>query len=251
MKSETIAGGNGYAIPCLNNLEPGEKTAVIVIHGLGSSKLSPTFKTLSAALPGYGIGTFSFDFPGHGDSPADGEAFRVDNCLRDLAAAEARVRTILPGAEIGYVSASFGAYLNLIYLAVREHRGKKAFLRSAAVDLPVLFRKGTTPAQYERLETQGYDMLTTGLERPLKITRGFYDDLEKYDVFRLFRPGLAELFLLHGSDDQTAPVADARRFAERFGAALVEVEGAGHRFLNPGGMERVAEEAVRFFAGQA
>lgn len=250
MRPETIAGGNGYDIPCLNNLEPGETMAVIVSHGLGSSKDSSTFRTLSDALPRYGIGTFSFDFPGHGDSPADGEFFRIGCCLNDLAAAEARVREILPGAEIGYFSSSFGAYLNLIYLAEREHRGHKSFLRSAAVDLPRLFRQSTSPEQLKRLEEQGWDMLTEGFERPLKITRGLYDDLERYDVFRICRPGMAELFLLHGTDDKTAPVADVRRFAERFGAAFVEVEGAGHRFLNPGGMDRVAEEAVRFFTGQ-
>jgi pimeloyl-ACP methyl ester carboxylesterase len=103
MRPETIAGENGYDIPCLNNLKPGEHTAVIVSHGLGSSKWSPTFRKLSDTLPRYGIGTFSFDFPGHGDSPADGGMFRIENCLSDLAAAEAHVRKKLPG-EIGRAS---------------------------------------------------------------------------------------------------------------------------------------------------
>jgi hypothetical protein len=52
-----------------------------------------------------------------------------------------------PEAEICYFSSSFGAYITLIYLTTREHRGKKAFLRSAAVNMP---------DKYEELKQKGF-----------------------------------------------------------------------------------------------
>ncbi len=46
---------------------------------------------------------------------------------------------LAPGARVVYFSSSFGAYLNLIYLSTRPHRGTRSFLRSAAVEMPLLF----------------------------------------------------------------------------------------------------------------
>lgn len=248
MKKELIAGRNGYDIPCLNNTTGREKLAVIVLHGFGSSKSGSTGKTMAAALLRHGIGTYSFDFPAHGDSPVGGEMLRVGNCLNDLAAVEAHVRGLMPKARIAYFSSSFGAYINLIYLVAREHEGRKSFLRCAAVDMPGLFRRSTTPEQVALLAAQGFFMLDMeGYVRPLKITREFFDDLDAHDVFRLCRPGMAEIAMIHGTADEVASIDGARRFSKQFGAALTEVEGADHSFLITGGTERVVDAAVKFF----
>ncbi len=248
MKKETIRGLNGYDIPCLNNLSGNQRMTVIISHGFGGCKEGPTAQAVAAALLKHGIGTYSFDFPAHGDSPVDGEQLRISNCLNDLAAVEAHVYELMPEAEIAYFSSSFGAYINLIYLATRPHLGKKSFLRCAAVDMPRLFRNFTSPAQYAQLDTQGSIIMDYGYVRPLKVTRQFYDDLEAYDVFKLCRSDMAELALIHGDADKTAPLVDARRFAKQFGARLTEIQGADHCFMIPGGIEQVIEAAVQFFS---
>lgn len=247
MKIETIRGLNGYDIPCVYNLSGGERRIVIISHGLGSSKESPTAKSIASALSEYSIGTFNFDFPAHGDSPVDGQMLRIPNCLNDLSAVEAHVRELCPEADIAYFSSSFGAYINLIYLATRTPAGKKSFLRCAAVDMPGLFRNSTSPEQYTLLKEQGYIMPDFEYLRPLKITREFYDDLEMHDVFKLCRPDMAVIGMIHGDADETASVVDARRFAQQFGARLTEVKGADHRIMTPSGLKQVIETAVRFF----
>jgi len=250
VKRETIHGGNRYDIPCINQLTGAEKMAVIISHGLGSSKESPTAKAVLDALSRRGIGAFSFDFPAHGDSLVDGRTFRVENCISDLGAVEAHARKLCPDAEIAYFSSSFGAYINLIYLSTRKHAGNKSFLRCAAVDMPGILRRDVPPERGKLLETQGYIVLDGGYVRPLTMTRGFINDLETHDVFALYRPGTAELAMIHGTADETAPIGDARRFAHMAGAHLTEVEGADHRFLIPGGMERVVQTAVDFFTAR-
>lgn len=247
MKKETIHRLNGYDIPCINNLSGDERLVVLISHGFGSSKESPTAQAISAALSELSIGTYCFDFPAHGDSLVDGEKLRISNCLNDLAAVEDHVRKLRPEAEIAYFSSSFGAYINLIYLATRIHAGKKSFLRCAAVDMPGLFRKGTSPEQYALLNEQGYFILDLGYVRPIKITREFYDDLETHDVFKLSRTDMAEIAMIHGDADETASVVEARRFAKQFGARLTEVKDADHRFLIPGGKKQVIDTAVQFF----
>lgn len=250
MKKEILHGNNGYDIPCLNNLGINNKMAVIVSHGFGSSKESSSTQAVMTALLKYGIGTYSFDFPAHGHSPADGEKFRIENCLNDLATVEGHVRKLMPEAEIGYFSSSFGAYINLIYLATFPHWGKKSFLRCAAVDMPGLFREAAAPEQQRQLEEQGYVIINQGYVRSLKITRQFCDDLEAHNVFKLCWPNMAEIAMIHGDADEIAAVEDARRFAKLFGAKLTEVKGADHRFSIPGGMNQVINAAVQFFTGK-
>lgn len=247
MRKENIPGRNGYEIPCIFNLTGSEKRIVIISHGFGSSKSSPTAQAVLAALPEVGIGACAFDFPSHGESPAPGEALRLSNCLDDLAAVEAYLLRQNPDAEIAYFSSSFGAYVNLIYLSSRKHAGKKSFLRCTAVDMAAILRRGITPERMTELNKNGFFIMDEGYVRPLKITKQFLGDLDGHDLFRLCRPGMAEIKMIHGAVDETAPILDARRFARFVGADLTQVEGADHRFQIPGGLDLVVGQAAGFF----
>lgn len=247
MKKEIITGKNGYDIPCNNNITGKEKKIVIISHGFGSSKESPTAEAISDAFSKHNIGTYRFDFPAHGESQVDGEMLRISNCTNDLAAVEAHVRKLMPKSEIGYFSSSFGAYINLIYLATHEHTGYKSFLRCAAVDMPKIFKQNITPEHVAQLHTHGFVMLDLDYFRPLKITPEFIADLEAHNIFKLYRSGMTKIAMIHGTADETASIHDARRFAKKFGADLTEVESADHRFLIPNGMERVIYTALNFF----
>lgn len=142
----------------------------------------------------------------------DGDALSIRHCLDDLARAEARALELAPGARVVYFSSSFGAYLNLIYLSTRPHRGTRSFLRSAAVEMPLLFHS-PTPEQAEELARQGFLMLDQGYVRPLKLTPAFLADLDAHDLFQLYRSGEERVCMIHGDEDQTASPEAARRFA--------------------------------------
>ena len=138
MKTERIPAPNGaFQVPGLNAVD-GEKKVILMAHGFGSEKRGTTPLFMTKGLKAAGFGVYGFDFPAHGDSPLDGAGLTVENCMESCAAAEARVRELAPGAEIGYFGSSYGAYCFLLYLATRPHHGEKAFLRSAAVDMPGL-----------------------------------------------------------------------------------------------------------------
>ena len=101
MRKEAVPGRNNYDIACLHNISGDEELAIIISHGFGSSKESPTAVTLMETLDARGIGAFAYDFPGHGESPVGGEMLRIENCLDDLAAVEgmdpARARDVKEG----------------------------------------------------------------------------------------------------------------------------------------------------------
>ena len=129
---------NGYEIPCIALLPDNMRKLVIVIHGYDSSKESENAANLMRQLPDKGFGVVAYDQPHHGSEQAATEELTVENCLDSLARVEAYLTERFPETEICYFGSSFGAYILGIYLVQRPHKGRKAFLRCAAVNFPEL-----------------------------------------------------------------------------------------------------------------
>ena len=104
-----------------------------------------------------------------------------------------------------------------------------------------------------RLQADGSVVLGEeyGSVRPLKLTRGFFEDLDRHDLFPLWRPEEAEVRMVHVELDETIPVEEARRFAVRFQIPLTVIPGGDHRLSIPGAPELVLERAPAFFLGRS
>lgn len=246
MKKETLQSIHGYTIPCHICWE-GQDTVLIVCHGFGSSKLSPMVLALNEEMPKVGAGVVSFDFPSHGESPVWEEGLRVPFCMDDLAVVEKYVRSLAPEASIGYFGSSFGAYITLLYLALRDHGGKRAFLRSSAVSMPELVMQWVDSRAEEDLNRQGYFVPDYDYVREMRITRAFLNDLKEHDVFQMYQPGREKLRMVHGVQDSVAPPEAARAFAEKSGAELIELPNGEHHLMGEGELEQVLKAAREFF----
>ena len=53
--------------------------------------------------------------------------------------------------------------------------------------------------------------------------------------------------MIHGDEDQTASPEAARRFAQTFGARLIQVPGGDHSLSGPGMPQLVVREALEFY----
>ncbi len=246
MTSLTIPGRNGYDIPCLHSIRGDEQMVCVLSHGMGSSKNGATAQRMMAYMPRFDIPIIAYDFPGHGESPVDGAALRLDNCMNDLAAVETYARTLAPQAEIVYFGSSFGAYVTLVYLSTRPSAGRRAFLRSAAVEMPQLLQ-GYADAHAQELQEKGYVLLDMDYPHPIQITQGLLDDLARNNVFDLYQPGMAELFFIHGEADQVASYEAVCRFAQKKGAMLRTLPGGGHDLSGPGEAEDMQASAAAFY----
>ena len=238
-----------YIPPYKSIIQGNEKKVVVVSHGFGSSKSSPTVKTLMRVMPEAGIGIVAYDFPGHGESIIDEPELRIGTCIDCLATMEKIASEMAPDAEICYFSSSFGAYITLIYLTTREHRGKKAFLRSAAVNMPDKYEE-LEEDEERAIEEQGYAMVDHDYDRPLKITRGMRDDFRSHDLFSLYKPGDAVIKMVSGTDDEVIDPEAMRRFAEKFGIDITWIEGGDHRLGIPGAEDKVMSLAKEFFLSE-
>ena len=150
---------------------------------------------------------------------------------------------------MSYFGSSFGAYITLLRLARHPRPQAKAFLRSAAVTMPRLVDTWVDERARADLDRQGYFVPDYDYVREMRITPAFLQDLADHDVFSRYQKGQATLAMIHGGQDSVAPVADARRFAEIFGAQLTLVPQGEHQLMGPGELEQVLDRAVSFFRG--
>jgi pimeloyl-ACP methyl ester carboxylesterase len=237
----------GYSIPCIHTISGKDDLVCIISHGFGSSKESPTAQMMLEELSDGCIGAIAFDWPCHGESKAKDSDFRVSRCLDDLEAVESFVRETSPNAEIVYFSSSFGAYINLIYISHRPHLGTKSFLRSAAVNMPVLFESISAEEEAE-LRERGYCTVDYDYVRPLNITQGFLDDLKKYDLFKVYKQGDVNVRMIHGDEDETISVLAAKQFATQFDIPITIVPGGDHRLSSKETISKVISESKALYA---
>ena len=84
----------------------------------------------------------------------------------------------------------------------------------------------------------------------MRITPAFLDDLAEYNLFTRYRQGSAQVAMVHGGQDQVAPVKAAQRFATRFGARLTILPQGEHNLMGAGELEQVLSLAVAFLQGR-
>ncbi|MGI6732344.1 MAG: alpha/beta hydrolase [Anaerovoracaceae bacterium] len=247
MEKVMIPGKNGYDIPCLRNFTGKERVIVILSHGFSGSKESPPAYDFAEIMPELGIGSCSYDFPAQGDSLADGTMLRIENCINDLASVEDYVRQQAPNAEIAYFSTSFGAYITLIYFSKMQYSGKKAILLSAAINMPNLLFDRTSQEEFQELKRQGYSVMQHNYPRPMKLSWGLYQDLDAHNLFEVYKPGQAQIHMIHGDKDELVPLKIANEFAHKFSAELTVIPEADHFFRDRGSLEQVLNIAKRFY----
>lgn len=248
--------GGGY-VSCAEVIPENAEKIVIAVHGFTSSKESPTVQLLMKRLPEKGLGVVGIDLPGHGSGMSLKEELRIGACLESVSAAEEDIAARFPDAEICYFASSFGAYITGIRISTMPHRGRRAFFRSPAVNMPSLFiRKDLTEedrAFFRELDEKGYAERNFGLGRPVRITAGFIDDLASHDLFSLFAPdkfGPHFIAAARGEKDEVIDPGEAARFAAAFHIPETVFSGEGHSLrTRPETPGLVADLAAALFLG--
>lgn len=242
-----IKGKNGYDIPYLEKIKGDEKKVVIMIHGFSGSKSGPTAELLFSNLPQHDIGVITFDLPQHGESPAGGDELRINNCIKDIIAVEEYTKKRLPEAELYYFASSYGAYITMIYLTMYEHSGTKAFFRSAAVNMPERFMNLPDNEQ-RQFDEQGWAMIDHGYDHPMKIVRGFIEDLRDNNLFKLYNPcSGTETFMVHTDTDEVIEFAKAKAFADKFNIPLAVISGADHSLSSQFAKDILMKNCLKFY----
>lgn len=256
----TISGPNGYEISCMEWMPdaaagadtPGADSAVkagtdsllphsdqsvpalptlLCLHGFAGDKYSTVIEAVAEDRCRAGFRCVTFDWPGHGDSPADSSWLTIENCLADL---EAVVKFLRPApapapgisaaaavsassgtsAPLFCFATSFGGYLAVLCYRRHPECFDRILLRSPALRMGKVLRSFLDEDHMRRF--QSGEALNFGFGRPLFLHCGFLADLETPDhnafpplLFSGSRPGsvLRENRPASASDP-SAPAAD-------------------------------------------
>lgn len=255
LQNFTLGKSNGYLVPCLTEMPKTPEGIVIMIHGFESSKECRSGQLLLRRLPPAGFGVICYDQPGHGTAEARQERVRIGACMDSLARVEAYCAKQYPGLPVYYFASSYGAYLVLLYVSKRRHKGTKLFMRSAAVNMPDLFFKADPdPRMVRDLKTKGYFTPNMELGNPVKVSKGMLEDLRANDLPTVFAAADHRdmaFEMVHGEEDAVIPASKAKAFADRFDIPITVMAGQGHSIWEtPDAPEKVADLAIDFYKGR-
>jgi dienelactone hydrolase len=225
---------------------PGERPAVVICHGFKGFMEWGFFPALATLLAERGYVAVRFNLSGTGMRPGDErvtdpDAFRDDTYSRELAELLAvldALPRIAPGridrGRIGLLGHSRGGGIALLAAASPAWRDRIGALVTWAAIADV---DRFTPAQKEAWRAAG-ELPTANARtgQPLALGLGLLADIEErraeLDLLAAAAARRAPWLIVHGGDDESVPVAEAHRLADRAAtpAELLVVAGAGHTF---------------------
>ena len=231
-----IHGPNGYDIPVMTNIGSSHSTILLCLHGFGGSKRSTVIAALMEQLDRDGIGVFAFDWPAHGDSPAEDPDLTVENCLSDLDAVISYIRDKWP-LPISCFATSFGGYLATLYRNVNPNVFQKLILRSPALCMPRIFASFLTETEIEKLLSG--EAVQQGYDRLMMLNISFYHSLLRNNPFYepVHDPG--SILILQGDQDDVVPPQDAEDYAKRNHIRVEWFRGSDHRYKQNGDPEKI------------
>ena len=235
---------HGYDIPCLDGTFPKQKAVIICLHGFGGSKGSSRIERLHHEMIPYQVGTFAFDWPGHGKSESGFSKLTVENCLEDLEEVHACV-TGKYHVPVWCFATSFGGYLAVLYQQRHPEAFEKIMLRSPALKMGQIVLDSMD--EEERKSFLAGVPRDFGFDQPLILTRSFYDDTCAHDAYSVIPAHPERMLIVHGDQDDLVDPRYSIDYAKKNGIKLHLLEGASHEYDNPGDIDWVMDRAKEFY----
>lgn len=228
-------------IPCKINVpDYGEiRRVVLSVHGLGGCMEDEIQVGIAEEMELFYSATVRFDFPCHGESPADNNVLMLQPCREALMAAARYAKEAFPEVnDLCIFATGFGAYMTLLCLEeLLELPGKvKLVVQTPSV------RMHETILAMKRINREtlwAMDSVTFRTPRPFELTYKFYEELAENIVFTTHP---IPMLILHGEEDQFIRNSDIQQFNRiNETSKLVIIPGTSHRFLEDGAWDMVLD----------
>jgi pimeloyl-ACP methyl ester carboxylesterase len=220
---------------------PGEspRGAIILCHGMDSTKNSEKLLSLGRDLAIRGFLTLRFDFAYVGESSEKFENITYSGEVEDLRAACFFIRDRYSG-EIGILGSSMGGTVALLFAA--EDPGIAALVTIAAPVHPEAFpRRVLNPSALQKWRERGFTFYNGQ-----RLNVALLEDLETINVVESARKIACPSLIIHGDNDEVVPVEEAHELNACLSGKkkLLILKGTDHRLSNPVIMQQAFTEAV-------
>lgn len=221
--------------------------AIIFSHGFTGNKIEAhrLFVRAARRASKEGFVAVRFDFRGSGESDGEFEDTTISSEVSDL---NAILNFIVEKKEvvkekIGLVGLSLGGVVSIITAS------KNPIVKAVCTwSSPAYFKpppKSSFLGDLSQLE-KGYLDLPSGY----RIKRSFFEDAQKYDVLdSCAKISPRPLLIIHGSNDNIAPIDHAQALYEEAGEPkkIVIIEGADHSFNRRDWEDKVIDLTIEWF----
>ncbi len=239
-----IETGRGYHIPAISWVEDTDREILLCVRGFGGGAYSTVVELIAQEMRKMGIGTFSFTWPGHGNSDASGDMLTVENCLADMEDVMAYLKALYPGRVFNCFATSFGGYMAVLYHQQHPEAFRKIILRSPAVRMADVLLDFMNEDQ--KKDFFAGEKLDFGFaDHSLILGKAYYESLLKYPVYDMIVSRPDRFTIIQGDADEIVSPADVQAFADKNGITLRWVHGADHQYTNPGGLQAVLDHTVK------
>ena len=243
MFEETISLGssNGKTIAGVLHHPAGElpRGAVILCHGMESSKNSEKLVYLARVLAKRGFLALRFDFAYAGESSEKFEDITYSGEVEDLRAACSFMHHRYAG-PIGILGSSMGGTVALLFAS--EEPGIAALVTIAAPVHPEAFpRRMLKPEQLQNWRDRGFTFYNGQ-----RLNLALLEDLETINVLESARKIACPVLIIHGDADEIVPVEEAHELNACLSGKkkLLILKGTDHRLSDAGTMRQALAEAV-------
>ena len=213
--------------------------AIILCHGMNSSKNSEKLVSLGRELAIRGLLTLRFDFAYVGESSEKFEEITYSGEVEDLRAACSFIRARFSGA-IGILGSSMGGTVALLFAG--EDPGIAALVTIAAPVHPEAFpRRVLSAYALEKWRERGFTFYNGQ-----RLNLALLEDLETINVVESARKIACPLLIIHGDKDEVVPVEEAHELNACISGKkkLLILKGTDHRLSNRLSMQQALAEAV-------
>lgn len=227
----------------------GDGGLAVLCHGFLSGKDSTTNRMLTDRLTAIGIGTFRFDFFGHGESDGPFEEITVSRCAAQLEMVLDRVRE-RGVSRPSLVGSSFGGLVALA-AASRGQALERMALRCPVVDYPAIWKERLGADGMSRWKKENRIPHYAEPGRWIKLNFPFYEDLKNFDILASAPSIIVPTLILHGDEDEYVPYVQSTLLDRELGGEkdILLVPGADHGFTRPEDFRRMLDEITGWIAG--
>ena len=226
------------------------RPAVLMCHGLTTSKDGRTYVRLEEILNGKKFSTFRFDFFGHGESEGDFADLTLSEAVDDVRSALRFLKDSGYG-RIGLIGSSFGGFASILAA------GRSDDLFALALKSPVSDYLGLLIARdqgrgIEAWKKDGFIAFEGADGKNLRLNYSFFEDAEEIKDHMSVESIKVPTLIVHGDRDETVPLAQSQKTAGLIpGCRLEVIEGADHIYSDTEHFERMIGLISGFMVSKA
>jgi uncharacterized protein len=235
----------------------------VLLHGFTGQALEPHrfFIHIARALAVNGIAAFRFDYRGSGNSEGD---FSEMTAGREVQDARAALRLLQSQVELdrerfGLLGLSMGGMVAALTAGIESFKALCLLAPTKPQHMLGVVKQAKTEVEIDSL----FDSEFAGFQFPPAIrfnssrkvldfggnpvSSRFFKGLLEFDSVKSVASHMGSSIVIHGSDDQTVPVAIGQEYATALKTKLLEIVGGNHTFDDLEHQEQVIQAVLEFY----